>query len=97
MLGWLAWLRVATDLAGTLVLVASLLAALIGLARSRDLRRTQRLVADGVLFALNIKVAATLLRTTELISWSQLGLFAALFVLRTLLSRFLSWERRQLD
>lgn len=92
----LPYIRLLTDLAGTLLLVGSLLAALWTLARTRDLTRTRLLVADGILFGLSFKTAATLLRTGELSGWSQIAMFAAIFALRTVLGRVVGWERRTL-
>lgn len=86
-------LRLLVELATNLVLFGYVVAALLTLLRGADLLRIRLLVADGILLALNLKVAATLLRTVELTTWNQIGLFAAVFVLRTGLGRAVTWER----
>lgn len=53
-------------------------------------------LADGILLALTFQAAATLLRTAELTTWNQVGLFAAVFALRTPLKRALSRKREHL-
>lgn len=73
-----------------------MLAALWALVRTRDLNRTRLLVADGILFALSFKTAATLLRTAELSGWTQIAMFVAIFALRIVLGRVVGWERRLL-
>lgn len=89
-------LRLCVELLTNLVLAGYVAAALLSLLRGADLHRARLQVADGILLALNLKVVATLLRTLELTSWNQIGLFAAVFVLRTALKRVAGWERRQL-
>ncbi|MEW6422732.1 MAG: hypothetical protein AB1511_13555 [Deinococcota bacterium] len=93
----LAVLRLAVELVTNLVLFGYIAAALLALLRGGgSITRAQRLVVDGVLFALNFKVVATLLRTLELTVWNQIGLFIAVFVLRSALKRVVIWERREL-
>ncbi|WP_420596403.1 DUF1622 domain-containing protein [Deinococcus sp.] len=83
---------------GSLYVLVYVLAALWALRQgSRHLTEARLLIADGVLAALNFKVAATLLKTLELQSWQQIAVFAAIFALRTVLKRFFTWERRQLE
>lgn len=86
-------LRLAVELVTNLVLFGYVLAALLALLRGGGMPRARLLVVDGILFALNFKVVATLLRTMEITTWNQIGLFAAVFVLRTLLKRVVTWER----
>ncbi|GAA5514393.1 hypothetical protein Dcar01_03148 [Deinococcus carri] len=88
-------LRLLVELVTNLVLFGYVAFALLVLVRGGGLRRVRLLVADGILFALNFKVIATLLRTMELTTWNQIGLFAAVFVLRTVLKRVVTWERRE--
>lgn len=89
-------LRLFVELASNLVLFGYVVAALLALLRGRSLLRARLLIADGILFALNLKVVATLLRTMELTTWRQIGLFAAVFILRTGLKRAIAWERQEL-
>lgn len=88
--------RLVVELASTLLIAGAVAAALLGLRRGADLRRMRLTLADGILVALNVQVAATLLRTAELRTWDQIGFFVAVFTLRTLLKRALTREREQL-
>ncbi|WP_272976710.1 DUF1622 domain-containing protein [Deinococcus geothermalis] len=90
----LAVLRLFVELITNLVLFGYIVAALLALLRGGRMTRARLLIVDGVLFALNFKVVATLLRTLEITTWNQIGLFTAVFVLRTLLKRVVHHERR---
>ncbi|MFC4455781.1 DUF1622 domain-containing protein [Deinococcus sonorensis] len=84
---------------GSLYVVGYAVAALLTLLRGQAGTRitaARLLVAEGALAGLNFKVAATLLRTIELHSWPEIGMFVAVFALRTLLKRVFSWEQRRL-
>jgi uncharacterized membrane protein len=49
------------------------------------------LVANGALLGMNIKLVGAFLKTVELQSWNQLGLFLTILVLRTVIKKvFLS-------
>lgn len=87
----------AIELIGALLIVGYILAALLMLVRTKSVTRARFLVADGVITGLSFKLAGTLLKTISLQSWQQIGLFAAIFVLRTLLKRFFTWERTRLQ
>ncbi|WP_019585599.1 DUF1622 domain-containing protein [Deinococcus apachensis] len=89
-------LRLLVELVTNLVLFGYIVAALLTLIRGGGIPRARLLVVDGILFALNLKVVATLLRTMEITTWNQIGLFAAVFVLRAVLKRVTTWERREL-
>lgn len=81
---------------GSLVIVGYLVAALCVLVRTLDKTRTRLLVAEGALWGLNFKVAASLLKTISLHTWQQIGLFATILALRTILKWIFSWEARRL-
>jgi uncharacterized membrane protein len=81
---------------GSLVIVVYVLAALARLVRNRDRIGTRLLVAEGALWGLNFKVAASLLKTIALHSWAQIGLFTCILALRTLLKWIFSWEEQRL-
>lgn len=59
-------------------------------------RRCQLIVADAVLAGLGFKVAATLLHTIELHSWTQIAAFTAILALRTFLKTVVGRERAHL-
>jgi uncharacterized membrane protein len=93
----LAILRLFVELLTSLVIAGYVLAALWALLRGQDLVRARLLVADGILTALSLKLIATLLRTVELSSWEQIGMFVAVLALRTFLKWVITWEQRQLQ
>jgi hypothetical protein len=74
------------------VITIHLVASLLVLARSGSIPRARLTTADGVIAALGLISAATLLRTIELYSWNQIALFTVVLTLRTLLKRLFVWE-----
>ncbi|MGI8747229.1 MAG: DUF1622 domain-containing protein [Deinococcus sp.] len=91
--------RLLIEAVGSLYVLGYTLAALLALLHrspAAHLDAARLLVAEGALAGLNFKAAATLLKTIELHTWQQLGLFVAVFALRTLIKRFFAWELRQL-
>jgi hypothetical protein len=78
------------------VIAVHLASALLILWRSRCLPLARLHAADGVLAGLGLLTAATLLRTIELRTWSQIGLFAIILSLRIGLKRFFAWERSRI-
>ena len=56
--------------------------------------RMRQVMAEGVVSALGLMTAATLLKTITLRSWSAIGMFAAILALRTLVKRVLAAEAR---
>lgn len=93
----LALLRLVVELSTNLILFGYVAASLLALLHGSGVFRARLLVTDGLLLALNLKVVAALLRTVEITTWNQLGLFTAVLLLRTALKREVIWERRQLQ
>lgn len=85
------------EIAGSLVIAAYALVALVVLPRDGEIDRARILVIDGALNGLTIKVAASLLKTIDLHTWDQLLAFAGILALRTVLKWVLSWEKERLD
>lgn len=85
------------EFVGALLIIAYIVAALVTLARTRDITYARLLVADGVITGLSFKLAGTLLKTIELRTWQQILMFVAIFALRTILKRFFTWERARLE
>lgn len=52
----------------------------------------RRIMAEGVVTALSLMTAATLLKTITLRSWSAIGMFAVILALRTVVKRTLAAE-----
>ena len=63
---------------------------LAGRASNDAVERARHLLAGGVVGALGMMTAATLLYTRTLQSWQAIGMFAAILALRTLVKRSLS-------
>lgn len=93
----LATAATAADLLGSVLLVGHIVTALAGLIRGRGVAAARLTVADGVVLALSVKTAAALLKSLELQSWEQIGLFATVLALRTLLKRVFAWEERHIQ
>ena len=83
----------AIQLFAALVIAAHLAAALLALQRTRCIPLARLHAADGVIAGLGLVTAATLLKTIELRTWTEIGLFAVVLSLRIALKRFFAWER----
>ncbi len=83
----------AIEAVGSALLLGYVLAALVALARQHGLERCRLLLADGAVFSLGFKTAASLLKTLELNTWHQIGSFIAVLTLRTLLKRAFTAEK----
>lgn len=83
-----------TDTASALVIAGYCAAALITAVRTGRATEAQSLVARGALLGMSIKLVGTCLRTVELQTWTQIGFFAAILVLRTVLKKIFQWENR---
>lgn len=59
-------------------------------------RRARQLIATGAIMSLNFKLAATLLKTLVVMSWSQVGMLAFVIALRTILKWTFAREQRPL-
>ena len=75
------------ELGGAGLIALYVIAALVRLARGAGIDHARSLVAQGAVAGLSLKVAAALLKTLEVHSWSQVGIFALTLALRTLLKR----------
>lgn len=84
------------EFAGALLIVGHCAAGLVELARSRNLAAARLLVIQGSLWGLSLKTAASLLKTIEIQSWEQIAAFTAIFALRTLVKRVMTWEEARL-
>ncbi len=83
------------EAAAALVIAGYCTGAFWALMRRFDREKAQSLVAEGALNALGFIVCGTLLKTLVLRSWPQIGMFACVFALRTLLKRiFLAEQMR---
>jgi uncharacterized membrane protein len=71
-------------------------AAVLAQGRLRDgaLNGARMVLAHGVVGALGLMTAATLLKTINLRTWSAIGMFAVVLALRTLVKRAMASEAR---
>jgi len=84
------------EFAGALLIVGHCVAGFVEMVRSRDPAAVRLLVIQGSLWGLSLKTAASLLKTIEIQSWEQIGAFTAIFALRTLVKRVMTWEEAHL-
>ncbi len=84
----------AIELLGSLLIASYVVRALALLLwqRAAAIERARHLIATGALAGLGFKVAATLHKTLQLRSWSQVGMFAAIVALRLLLKQVFAAE-----
>jgi len=64
--------------------------------RKSDIKTARMTVAAGAVWGLSFKVGATLLKTVQVHSWTQIALFAAIVAMRTVLKTVFTAERRWL-
>jgi uncharacterized membrane protein len=83
------------DLVAAVVIAGYVAAAMVKLARGCGVDEARLFVAEGAVLGLSFKVAATLLKTLEIHTWDQILMFAAIFVMRTVLKQLFLWERQQ--
>jgi uncharacterized membrane protein len=84
------------EFAAALLIVRYCALALVELIRTRNPIRVRLLVIEGALWGLSLKTAASLLKTIEMHSWTQIAAFAAILALRTVLRRVMTWEQHRL-
>ncbi len=94
-LGFSSWIA-PIEMLGAIVLMGYVLAALLALIPRGDIVTSRIAIADGAIASLSVKLAATLLKTILLQSWTQIGMFVVILALRTLLKRIFEWERQKL-
>lgn len=78
------------ELAGTIVIVTSMVRGLIDFLRRDD--HTRLHLAQGIMLGLEFKLGSEVLRSVVVSSWSELGMLAAIMALRTALTLLLHWE-----
>lgn len=79
-----------TELAGTIVIVTSMVRGLIDFLRRNDHARLH--LAQGIMLGLEFKLGSEVLRSVVVSTWSELGMLAAIILLRTALTLLLHWE-----
>lgn len=86
------------EIIGGFVIVGAMIQAFWAGLRERltdsAIGRMRVIMAQGVVSALGLMTAATLLKTMTLRSWNAIGIFAAILALRTLVKRTLAAETK---
>ncbi len=85
------------DVAAALVVCYYVAAALWAILRGLGDDVARLKIAQGVLSALDFSVAGSLLKIIALQTWSQIRLFAFVFLLRTALKRVFAWEELRIQ
>ena len=97
--GAIAWAAALIEFAGAISIVAAAIRGLAAVALARGeapgIAAARLLLADGILAALGLKTAATLLKTLELRSWRAIAVFTAILALRTVIKQGIAWEARR--
>lgn len=78
------------EIAGIVVIVASMVRGFIGFIRKDEQIRIQ--LAQGIMLGLEFKIGSEVLRSVIVTSWNELGTLAAIILLRSLLTLLLHWE-----
>lgn len=84
------------ELVGALLIVGYCVAAAVSLVRTGVPETARLLIIQGSLWGLSLKTAASLLKTIELQTWAQIGAFASIFALRTLIRSVMTWEEQRI-
>jgi uncharacterized membrane protein len=85
------------EMAGSIAVAVFAAIAALALLRGRGPETARLLLAEGVILALSLKTAATLLKTLDLPTWDRIAAFAVILVLRTVLKRVFVAEQRRLS
>lgn len=85
------------EIAGALLIVGYCAAAAVQLLRTRTPDSARLLIIQGSLWGLSLKTAGSLLKTIELQTWAQIGAFAAILALRTVIKRVMTWDERRIE
>ena len=78
------------ELAGTSVIVFSMIRGFIGFLRKDERTRIQ--LAQGIMLGIEFKIGSEVLRSVIVTTWDELGTLAAIILLRTMLTLLLHWE-----
>lgn len=82
------------DTTGALVIFGYCAVAFVTAFRSGTPAEARGIVARGAILGMSIKLVATCLKTVELQTWNQIGVFAAIFLLMTILKKTFELESK---
>ena len=95
-LPFVATLAALIEFGGAVIVTVAVVRALLALATGAGIDVARRLVISGSLSGLGYKSAATLLKAIEFGTWRGIGMFAAIYTLRTVIKQLLIWEESRL-
>jgi uncharacterized membrane protein len=82
------------DTTSALVILGYCAVAFVTAIRSRAAAEAHGIVARGAILGMSIKLVGATLKTIELQTWNQIGLFAAILLLRTVLKKVFQLENK---
>jgi len=82
------------DAASALIIVGYCAKAFIKAVRSGRPTEAHGIVARGAILGMSVKLVGTCLKTIQLQTWNQIGLFAAIFALRFILKKVFILENK---
>jgi len=82
------------DTASALVILGYCTVAFIAAIRFGRTTEAHGIVARGAILGMSIKLVAATLKTIELQTWNQIGLFALILLLRTILKKVFQLENK---
>lgn len=93
---WPLMLASVIEFAGALIMTVYITRAIYSLVITSSMQTARFLVASGAIAGLSFKTAAMLLKTLELETWNQIGIFLAVLALRMILKGAFEREQRLL-
>lgn len=96
MIRYANYLILLLNFGASLVILRAVLRGGLAAAAGRNVRRARLNISEGVILALSLQTATALLKTIVVTSWQELGMFAAILALRTLVKQYFNWEQRQI-
>lgn len=85
------------EMIGGLIIAGYALAAIFALLHGSGISRARLLVAEGSLMGLSFKLAATLLKTIIIHTWTEILIFASILALRTVLKWVFQSEQARVE
>ena len=92
----IAILAALIEFGGAIIIAIAVVRSLLTLVGEGGIAGARRQVIAGTLSALGFKTAATLLKVIELGTWQSIGVFAAIFTLRSIVKQLFVWEQTRL-
>ena len=82
------------DAASALIILGYCAVAFVTAVRSARPTEAHGIVARGAILGMSVKLVGTCLKTIQLQTWNQIGLFVAIFALRMILKKVFQLENK---